>query len=120
LAGFIALSPSQKSFGNIWVLASAFVGAGASTAISIVHTLFVEDIYLRSSPMPLVVAAGIAYIGGAIIYAKEWPECKYKVRFDNFGNSHNIFHVACVIGALLCWIASIRMFHERQLYHCPI
>ena len=75
MAGSIALSPNQKDFGNIWVLASAFIGAGVSTAISVVHiTFFVEDMYLKSSPAPYVVAAGIAYIGGAIIYAKEWPE----------------------------------------------
>lgn len=93
--------------------------AGLSTAFGLAHASTVDESLLKSCPIGLYITGGASYILGAILYAKKWPESQYKNKFDIFGNSHNIFHVACLIGALLHWIGSIKMFHERQLYHCP-
>lgn len=117
---YIAMSPSQKDFGKAWVLAAAFIFAGLSCFPGLMHMLFFADKkFLNSVPVHLYLWGGVAYISGAIIYANKWPECRYKGRFDIIGNSHNIFHVNCLIGAGLHWWAAIRVFHERQLYQCP-
>lgn len=62
---------------------------------------------------------GFLYIFGAVIYSYNWPECFSNGKFDIFGNSHNIFHICVVLGALIHWYGSIRLFHERQMYMCP-
>jgi len=36
------------------------------------------------------------------------------------GNSHQIFHVCVILGALIHLKNSIDMFHVRQLYPCPV
>lgn len=113
------MRPSQKDFGNTWILATSFIVAGLSTSFGIWHAWFVDPVYLRSCPILLMGGGGFFYIVGAILYAKKWPESVYTGKFDIVGNSHNIFHIACIIGALMHWYVSIRMFHERQLYHCP-
>jgi adiponectin receptor len=64
---------------------------------------------------------GAFYVIGAVLYALNWPECwSKKGRFDYIGNSHNIFHVCIVIAALVHWFGSVRCFHERQLFVCPV
>jgi adiponectin receptor len=37
---------------------------------------------------------------GSIVYASKFPERRWPGRFDYFGNSHNIWHVATAISAL--------------------
>lgn len=73
----IAMHPSQKNFKNTWVLATAFIVAGLSTSIGLMHCIFVEARLLRSMPIFLFAGGGASYIGGAILYANKWPESKY-------------------------------------------
>lgn len=64
---------------------------------------------------------GVFYVVGALIYANNWPECWSKTgKYDLIGNSHNIFHVCIVVAAMLHWYGSVRVFHERQMYACPV
>lgn len=122
-AVYIALSPAQKDFKNAWILAASFIFAGLSCLPGMVHLFwFMDDKYMPKSEMPvgLFVWGGVSYITGAILYAKKWPESRFPGRFDYLGNSHNIFHVACLIGAFVHWWGTIRVFHLRQLYQCPI
>jgi adiponectin receptor len=63
---------------------------------------------------------GAFYIIGAVVYAFRWPECFSNGKYDYFGNSHNIFHIFVVMAALMHWYGSVRVFHERQMYACPV
>jgi adiponectin receptor len=106
--------PSQKSFGNTWVLASSFIAAGLSVLPGVLHSsLIIDQKYLQSIPTHLFATGGFFYISGAILYAKKWPESRYPIVFDIIGNSHNIFHVNCIFGSLFTFWGSIKMFHER-------
>lgn len=103
------------------MLALSFIGAGYSALPGLLHLeYFVEEKYVKDFPSSYYLVAGFFYSSGAILYALKWPEKQFPGKFDNFGNSHNIFHVCCVIGAVMAWLASVRMFHERQLYACPV
>jgi len=79
-----------------------------------------QDNFVREFPFIIFFIAGAIYAGGAVIYALKWPEKFYPGKFDYFGHSHNIFHVCVVVGAVLTFWGSVRVFHERQLYSCPI
>jgi len=118
---FVGMHPRQRDFKNNWILALSFIIAGYSVAPGVLHlTFFMEGKFVRDFPFLLFFIAGNIYAVGAVLYATKWPEKSFPGKFDCFGNSHNIFHVCCVIGAVLAWWGSIRVFHERQLYSCPV
>ena len=106
---------------NNWILALSFILAGYSSAPGVIHLTFImENNYVRHFPLFVFFIAGAFYAVGAVLYAKRWPEKNYPGKFDCFGNSHNIFHLCCLVGAVLAFWGSIRVFHERQLYSCPV
>jgi len=74
---------------------------------------FMDSKYLYAMDFNGVAIGGGIYAGGAVLDALRFPERFFKGYFDNFGNSHNIFHVCCLIGAALHWRISFNMFHER-------
>lgn len=80
---------------------------------------YLEEIGLKLIDMDIFLVGGAFYLLGGLIYAMHWPERSYIARFDYFGNSHNIFHLAIVCAALIHFYGSVRVFHERQLYGCP-
>lgn len=61
---------------------------------------------------------GTIYVFGAMLYALKFPERYFPGVFDYLGNSHNIFHTCCVIGAGMHWYACVKTFHQRTLNPC--
>ena len=100
--------------------ASCFLIAGYSCAPALIHMGYFSapDQVFKFAVWPWLVG-GILYGIGAIIYALRFPERYFKRTFDIFGSSHNLFHFFILAAALLHIWASIRCFHERQLYPCP-
>ncbi|KAH8676603.1 hemolysin III family channel protein [Tricladium varicosporioides] len=50
------------------------------------------------------------YITGACIYATRFPECLKPGSFDIWGNSHQVFHIFAVLGALVHLVGMIKAF----------
>ena len=63
---------------------------------------------------------GAVYIGGALLYVFRIPERWYPKTFDNFGSSHQIFHLAVVAGCAIHFNESMRLFLNRKEIVCPI
>lgn len=63
---------------------------------------------------------GALYILGAIIYMLKIPEKCRPHKHDFVGSSHQIFHFFIIVAVLVHYNASINMFHNRQLYQCPV
>ena len=111
---FVVMSPSSRNSTNNWIFALSFIAAGCSALPGVVHLIFyMEEQYVRQFPYWIFLLAGAFYVFGACIFAMKWPERRFPFIFDNFGNSHNIFHVCVVIGAVMTWWGSVRIFHER-------
>lgn len=73
----------------------------------------------KNNVVPYAVG-GAVYIGGAIIYALRIPERWVAKKFDMVGQSHNIFHVAVIIGAAIHFNEAMNLFLERQEFSCPL
>ena len=56
---------------------------------------------------------------GAVLYGTKTPERFFKGKCDFIGSGHNWFHLGCAIGAAIHFWASLKSFHERQLFECP-
>ena len=56
---------------------------------------------------------GALYLGGAFIYAIQFPESKYPGKFDLFFNSHQMFHVMIVFAAYAHYAAVLEAIDWR-------
>lgn len=66
-------------------------------------------------------AFGVFIYGiGAILYSIKFPEKHFPKTFDIFGSSHQIMHISVVVAALVHYYGSVQVFHDRQLYSCPL
>ena len=68
--------------------------------------------------LPWAVGGGV-YIGGALIYAFRVPEKHYPKKFDHCGSSHNIFHVAVLLGCSIHFNASMLLYRTAHTVVCP-
>lgn len=120
-AAILIMNPNLMQNKHTWINATVFITAGFSPIFGLIFILnLAESSFLHHFDLWPWVCCGGFYVVGAVLYGLNWPECFYKGRFDYIGNSHNIFHVFIVIASLFSWYGSIRVFHERQLYTCPI
>lgn len=122
-AMYVSLSPGQEDFGNIYLLAVAYIVAGLSVLPFFLHFLLFADPQFNpnfATTFLSGLAFGSSFILGAVIYALRFPEKHYKRTFDIWGHSHSIFHTLVLVGAIIAWFTTIKCFHERQIYQCPI
>ena len=63
---------------------------------------------------------GFCYIGGCLIYVFRFPEKWFPKTFDNFGWSHQIFHVGVVIGCAVHFNEGMNLYLMRKKMVCPI
>ena len=117
---YVTMRPAQKNFGNNWIIAVAYLVAGYSTAPALIYLAYYieEDQAPQTNIWPWL-GGGILYAIGAILYAIKFPERYIRGVFDIYGSSHQLFHLFVLAAAFLQYWASIRSFHERQLFTCP-
>ena len=75
------------------------------------------DTSVRTEPWAL---SGVCYIGGCLLYVMRFPERFFPKQFDKFGSSHQIFHIAVVVGNAVNFNENMRLFLSRKQYVCPI
>ncbi|KAI0201727.1 hemolysin-III related-domain-containing protein [Astrocystis sublimbata] len=111
--GFLTLDPhfSSPKFRN-W-RACLYAGFGLSSVVFIAHGVLVYGWELQRSRMSLVWMSWMAAsnLVGACIYAARIPERWAPYRFDLFGASHQIFHVAVLIAAWIHYCGLVEAFH---------
>ncbi|ORY58713.1 mPR-like GPCR protein [Pseudomassariella vexata] len=83
--------------------ACLYASFGLSSIIFVVHGLILHGWEVQSSRMSLVCMSWMACSNtiGAVIYAARVPERWVPYRFDIYGASHQIFHVAVMVAALI-------------------
>lgn len=83
-----------------WVTAAIYVGMGWIAAIPIQRLLASWSV----SEAFLILGGGVAYTSGAVMYALKRPN-----PWPGFFGFHEIFHIAVLIGAILHYVAIVRM-----------
>ena len=120
-SGALVLLPlGFKKKHQSYICAAAFIAAGWSCCPGIMHMCFYRDpkLMYEFQLWPWL-AGGMSYSIGACIYARKQPERTWVGCFDYFGNSHQIFHLSILFGAVIHFYSSLKEFHKRQLYPCP-
>jgi adiponectin receptor len=100
-----------------WLNALAFGSAIVSALPGCIHLAFLADnkFIPHWQGMPWLMGVILYFVGG-FIYATKIPEAYFKKTFDLVGSSHQIFHLFVLAASLLHFWASIKGFHERQLF----
>ncbi|KYK54461.1 hemolysin-iii channel protein [Drechmeria coniospora] len=83
--------------------AAMFIGLGVSGVVPILQGLTIYGYRGLEDRMGItwVIAQGVMYIAGAVIYAVRWPERSFPGAFDIWGSSHQIFHLFVVLAAAM-------------------
>ena len=103
-----------------WINAIAYILAGWCTAFGLINMwLYTDERLLHAFPVFPWALGGITYSVGGVIYALKIPERLVPKKLDLYLQSHNVFHWMILFAAILHVWASIRAFHERQLFQCP-
>ncbi|KAH0491860.1 hypothetical protein TgHK011_003263 [Trichoderma gracile] len=89
-----------------------YAGFGLSSVIFVVHGLLVHGWAVQKAHMSLNWMAWMATsnIVGAAIYAARVPERWFPYTFDIFGASHQIFHVAVMVAAVIHFCGLLQAF----------
>lgn len=111
VAAAVTIIPRKQ---NIIIVLIADLIAGWSTVPGIIHLAFYSDPkYVPAWDYVPWVVGGLMTTVGAITYGLKFPEKCFKRKFDNFGSSHQIFHICVFTGSFIHVWASIKGFHER-------
>ena len=95
--------------------AALFVGLGLWGIVPMMHGLVINaGVQEVATAMQLDVLMGAIYIAGAVIYATKVPERWKPGAFDVAFHSHQLFHVAVVIAAMVHYRASRELLNWRD------
>lgn len=101
--------------------AALFLGDGLSALLPGVHWISREAMHQGKQgffhqnhwPGLLLIIMGGTYTLGGLVYAFRLPERFYPGRFDLWFNSHQLFHVMVVTGALLYYHSLTQLMYIR-------
>lgn len=103
-----------------WIPAVAYLVAGYSTVPGcLTLAWYTDESLVRPFAIWPWLTGGIMYGIGAVIFALKVPERCVPKKFDIWCHSHSLFHWFILFAAMLHFWASLRAFHERQLFPCP-
>ncbi|KAL8878679.1 MAG: hypothetical protein Q9198_003564 [Flavoplaca austrocitrina] len=96
--------------------AAMYAGLGLSAVIFVIHGILLHGWALQNQRMSLDWMALMATFNllGATIYAARVPEKLRPYKYDIFGSSHQILHVAVILAGLAHMIGLFRAFR----FHC--
>jgi len=93
-----------------------FIALGLSGILPITHLVLSHGIStpFREMGFGWLLAAGVMYITGAVLYANRIPERLAPGKFDLFFSSHQIFHIFVVLAALSTYVCVLAAFDHRH------
>ncbi|KAF2396253.1 HlyIII-domain-containing protein [Trichodelitschia bisporula] len=112
----VAISPQFRTPKWRPFRAAMFVAMGLSAIVPVLHglELFGQAEMEKSMALRWMLAQGMFYILGAVIYAARVPERLAPGRFDIWGSSHQIFHVLVLTAAATHLTGLLRAFDYRH------
>ncbi|KAF6032146.1 ADIPOR2 [Bugula neritina] len=97
------------------VRAGMFIALGLSGVIPAMHFVITDGFYeaVHNASLGWLVLMAFCYIFGAVIYAVRVPERIWPGKFDIWFQSHQIFHVFVIAGAMVHYHGIIKIANYR-------
>ena len=102
---------------------SSFLTFGICSGIPIIHFLIVgESLKGYNNDIRFLYwhLGGITYVIGAILYLIRFPEKYFPGKFDIFGSSHQLLHIAVLIASFFHYIGSLDAYYSRFNNLCQL
>ena len=102
---------------------SSFLTFGICSGIPIIHFFTVgENLKGYNNDIRLLYwyLGGITYVIGAILYLIRFPEKYFPGKFDIFGSSHQLLHIAVLIASFFHYIGSLDAYYSRFNNLCQL
>ncbi|KAF8493361.1 hemolysin-III related-domain-containing protein [Russula emetica] len=111
-AAYIVLNPEYSKPTHRHARARVFLALGLSGILPFSHLLLFHGphTHLREMGFIWLLAAGVMYTTGALLYSYRIPERLDPGRFDHFFSSHQIFHIFVVLAALSTYVCVLTAF----------
>ncbi|RDD39835.1 Adiponectin receptor protein 2 [Trichoplax sp. H2] len=104
--------------------AALFGGVGGSGVVPLLHYCGITGFYraIEIGGIPWFLASGLSYLVGVTLYATRTPERFFPGRCDIVFQSHQLFHVFVVVGAILtyCSLNSYADYHQLVGHNCSV
>jgi len=115
-AAYIVLNPEYAKPTHRHARTRVFIALGLCSILPVSHLVLSHGIYILFREMGFLwlLAAGVMYITGAVLYANRIPERLAPGRFDYFFSSHQIFHIFVVLAALSTYVCVLAAFDHRH------
>ncbi|KAK9055116.1 hypothetical protein SSX86_026197 [Deinandra increscens subsp. villosa] len=119
LAIGVLLSPTRMSGKYRFIRTLIFVLMGLFGVIPTIHaTILNWNAPQRNAALGFESAMGFFYLVGAMFYVSRVPEKWKPGWFDLVGQSHQIFHVFVVMGALAHYVSVLILYEYRSRVSC--
>ena len=102
---------------------SSFLTFGISAGIPIVHFIIAKEGlkgYSNDTRFMFWYLGSITYVSGALLYLIRFPEKYYPGKFDFFGSSHQLLHIAVLIAVFFHYIGSLDAYYSRFNNLCQL
>lgn len=103
-----------------------FIILGLSAALPFSYIGFTKSnsdhsqYYLPEATLTPWLIGGGVYIAGTLMYVNRIPEKYIPYRFDIWFSSHQIFHIAVLIGCVIHFVESLNLYNEKKEFTCPM
>ncbi|UZJ54236.1 hypothetical protein CBS101457_003556 [Exobasidium rhododendri] len=99
---------------------NVFLALGLSAVIPVAHicAMYGYEAVSRTMGVDWIITGGVLYVVGALLYMARVPERFSPGTFDNFGASHQIFHVLILLAAAshyVCIRRSYSFWHTAEV-----
>ena len=102
---------------------SSFLIFGISAGIPILHSIIAKEGlkgYSNETRFMFWHLGSITYVSGALLYLIRFPEKYYPGKFDFFGSSHQLLHIAVLIAVFFHYIGSLDAYYSRFNNLCQL
>lgn len=107
-----------------WIRTGMFAALGLSGIFPITHGTYIYGLSLspEATSVNYLVAMGLLYGFGALLYGSRIPESLYPGKFDIWFHSHQLFHVFVVVAAVVHFVGMIKIFDywHTQNHACAL
>lgn len=118
-AVIVLMSPTRMRGKFRFIRTLIFVTMGLFGVIPAIHATIVNwNVPQRNTALGFESAMGFSYLIGAMFYVSRVPEKWKPGWFDLVGQSHQIFHVFVVIGALAHYVSVLILYECRRRLSC--
>lgn len=65
-------------------------------------------------------SGALVYLTGGILYGCRIPERFHPGKYDLCGASHQLMHIAVIVGCCITFYSNLLIFKSAQIFECPV